>query len=357
MVGYIAAISLMKDVRRVFMYHGAEHMSIHAYEHDDPLTVECARVYPTLHPRCGTAFLLLVLIISIGLFAAIFPLLPKPNWPSWLANLFFIGIKMPLMAPIAGAAYEVTRYAGKHSDEAWLKPIIWPGLMLQKLTTRKPTDDQLEVALTALKRALARELGKTDRRRSRPRGNQPRESRDRGLRPDRGRVRLMAESEFKEKLDGIEARFDELERQLADPAVVSDQNLYRPLAKEHSELSDLVGAIKKFKQADADIEANAELLEDDDPEMRQMAEEDIEKLRAEMDELVERIKFLLLPKDPNDDRNVLIEVRAGTGAEKPPCSRPTCSGCTAVTPKPKVGKLRSFQPTKPTPAGSRKWSP
>lgn len=159
-VGYIAAISLMKDVRRVFMYHGAEHMSIHAYEHDDPLTVECARVYPTLHPRCGTAFLLLVLIISIGLFAAIFPLLPKPNWPSWLANLFFIGIKMPLMAPIAGAAYEVTRYAGKHSDEAWLKPIIWPGLMLQKLTTRKPTDDQLEVALTALKRALARELGK-----------------------------------------------------------------------------------------------------------------------------------------------------------------------------------------------------
>ena len=126
----------------------------------------------------------------------------------------------------------------------------------------------------------------------------------------------MAESEFKQKLDGIEARFDDLERQLADPNIVSDQNLYRPLAKEHSELSELVEAIKKYKQAETDAEANADLLDDDDPEMRQMAEEDIENLRLEMGELVERIKFLLLPKDPNDERNVLIEVRAGTGGEE-----------------------------------------
>lgn len=158
-VGYIVAISMLKDIRRLFMYHGAEHMSIHAYENGDPLTVEAARRYPTLHPRCGTAFLLLVLLISVGFFAAVFPAIPKPDGPAWLVQAAFIGIKFLLMLPIAGTAYEFTRFAGKNADKPWVKPLIWPGLMLQKLTTNQPTDDQIEVALTALCSALKIEAG------------------------------------------------------------------------------------------------------------------------------------------------------------------------------------------------------
>ncbi len=153
-VAYIGGISLIKDVRRVFMYHGAEHMGIHAYEHGEDLTVANARRHPTLHPRCGTAFLLLVLVISIGFFAAAFPLLPKPAESAWLSNAFYILVKIALMPAIAGVAYEITRLAGRHPDNPWVRPVIWPGLMLQKLTTRPPTDDQIEIALTAIRCAL-----------------------------------------------------------------------------------------------------------------------------------------------------------------------------------------------------------
>jgi len=153
-VGYILGISILKDVRRLFMYHGAEHMSIHTYEAREPLTVAFARRHPTLHPRCGTAFILLVLLISIAFFAVVFPLLPRPDWPGWLAQAGFVGVKILLLLPIAGAAYEAVRFSGRHADNPWVKPFIWPGLLLQKLTTRRPSDDQLEIALTALERAL-----------------------------------------------------------------------------------------------------------------------------------------------------------------------------------------------------------
>jgi len=158
-IGYIAAISLLKDVRRLFMYHGAEHMSIHTFEAREPLTVAFARRHPTLHPRCGTAFLLLVLLISIAFFAVVFPFLPKPAGPGWLAQAAFIGVKVLLLLPIAGCAYELTRLAGKRPDHPLIRPLIWPGLMLQKLTTRKPTDDQIEVALCALESTLKIEAG------------------------------------------------------------------------------------------------------------------------------------------------------------------------------------------------------
>ncbi len=153
-IGYILAISMLKDIKRLFMYHGAEHMSIHTYEAQEPLTVPFARRHPTLHPRCGTAFLLLVLLISIAFFAVVFPFLPRPEGPGWLVQGAFIGVKMLLLMPIAGTAYEVTRLAGKHPDNPWVKPLIWPGMALQKLTTKRPTDDQLEVALCALDAAL-----------------------------------------------------------------------------------------------------------------------------------------------------------------------------------------------------------
>lgn len=159
-VGYVYAISFWKDIRRIFEYHGAEHKSIYAYENGEALTVENARKYPTLHPRCGTSFLIMVILVSIVLFSAIFPLLPKfPQWPKLARNLFYIVIKIPLMLPVAGLAYEVIRFSGRHPDHPLVKLFILPGLLLQKITTREPSDDQLEIALVALKRALWYEEG------------------------------------------------------------------------------------------------------------------------------------------------------------------------------------------------------
>ncbi len=156
-IAYILVISLMKEIRRVFEYHGAEHKSIHAYEHGDELTVENARKYPTLHRRCGTAFLLFVLMFSIVLFTAVFPLFPKNLLGSViLTNVFFIFVKICLLLPIAGASYEFIRVGEKWNNPI-IRLILLPGMWMQKLTTREPGDDQLEVALLALRMTLEKE--------------------------------------------------------------------------------------------------------------------------------------------------------------------------------------------------------
>jgi uncharacterized protein YqhQ len=160
LVGYIYVISLLKDIQRIFQYHGAEHKSIYVYEAGEELTVENARKYSTLHPRCGTAFLLFVLLISIILFSAIFPFLPKfPSLGKGLANLIYVGIKLPLLFPIAGLAYEVIKFSGKKPNHPILRIFIAPGLWLQRMTTRPPADDQIEVALRAIKGVLRLESG------------------------------------------------------------------------------------------------------------------------------------------------------------------------------------------------------
>jgi uncharacterized protein YqhQ len=155
LVGYIYLISLLKDIQRIFQYHGAEHKSIYAYEAGEELTVSNAKRHSTLHPRCGTAFLLIVLIVSIVFFAAFFPFLPKfPSLGKGLTNLIYVGIKLPLLFPIAGLAYEVIKLSGKKPNHPVLKMVLAPGLWLQRLTTREPTDDQIEIALRALQGAL-----------------------------------------------------------------------------------------------------------------------------------------------------------------------------------------------------------
>jgi len=160
-VSYIYFISFMKDIRRIFQYHGAEHKCIFAYENEDELTVSNCQRYSTLHPRCGTAFLLLVFLISIFLFSLTFPFLPKfPELGKTLENLVYVGIKMPLLFPIAGLAYEVIKISGKKPDHPLLRWIIAPGLWLQRLTTRPPSDDQVEIALRALQGALRLETGR-----------------------------------------------------------------------------------------------------------------------------------------------------------------------------------------------------
>lgn len=136
---YIYAISRMKDIQRVFMYHGAEHKTIHAYEAGLDLTVENVRPFTTLHPRCGTAFLLVVMVVSIVMFAFL-------GWPDLVERILSRVILMPV---VAGVAYEIIRYAGRH-ESSFMRWAIAPGLWLQKLTTKEPTDDQIEVAIRAL---------------------------------------------------------------------------------------------------------------------------------------------------------------------------------------------------------------
>jgi uncharacterized protein YqhQ len=157
-VGYILLITRMPQIGRVFQYHGAEHKSIHVFEHAEPLDVEHTRKWPRLHPRCGTTFLLFVVLISALVFAAVFPLIPSlgtlPRWQQIAASL---GVKLALMPVIAGISYEIIRVAGRLAEKPGLKQVYQPMMMLQRLTTKEPDDKQLEVALAALKAALARE--------------------------------------------------------------------------------------------------------------------------------------------------------------------------------------------------------
>jgi uncharacterized protein YqhQ len=156
-LGYIVAISQWKDIRRVFEYHGAEHKSIFAYEAGKPLTVESAAPESTLHPRCGTAFILAVLVISIVAFAVLVPLLLPAGLAPIQRNALAVLLKVVLMFPIAGLGYEVVRLAGKYPGNLVLRAVSAPGLLLQKLTTKPPDERQVEVALTALRRALEME--------------------------------------------------------------------------------------------------------------------------------------------------------------------------------------------------------
>jgi uncharacterized protein YqhQ len=146
-IGYIWAISKMPDLRRVFEYHGAEHMTISCYEAEDELTPARAKLYSRLHPRCGTSFLLIVMVLAIFVFAPI----GLPAW-YWLVLSRIVGIPV-----IAGLSYEVIKWAGRNRRKRWVRALMWPGLMLQNLTTREPDEEQLAVAIASLDAVLARE--------------------------------------------------------------------------------------------------------------------------------------------------------------------------------------------------------
>ncbi|MCL2099063.1 MAG: DUF1385 domain-containing protein [Oscillospiraceae bacterium] len=142
-LGYILLVSQMKDIRRTFEYHGAEHMSIFAYENGEELSVESARKYSRFHPRCGTSFLIIMILLGfiIGM------IIPRGLW-------FRVLIRLALFPIVIGVAYEFIKLAGKHSDNIFVKIISAPGMWVQRLTTKKPDDAQLEVAAAALKLAL-----------------------------------------------------------------------------------------------------------------------------------------------------------------------------------------------------------
>ena len=144
-LGYILLIGRMNDIRRVFMYHGAEHMTVHAQERGDPLNIAHIRRYPTAHPRCGTAFLLVVMVVAILAFIFVGR---EPFW--WL-----IASRIVLVPLIAAVSYEVIRFSGRHAANPLVALITAPSLALQSLTTRQPDDDQIEIAIAAMQQAQA----------------------------------------------------------------------------------------------------------------------------------------------------------------------------------------------------------
>lgn len=140
---YIVAISLMKDIRRVFEYHGAEHKVVHCYENNEPLTPGNAKKYTTIHPRCGTSFMMIVMVVSILLFSFM-------GWPNIILRIISRIVMLPV---VSGISYEFIRLAGKCNSPI-IRALNAPGMWLQRLTTREPDEAQLEVAIAALKGVL-----------------------------------------------------------------------------------------------------------------------------------------------------------------------------------------------------------
>jgi uncharacterized protein YqhQ len=152
---YVWIIGFLPDIRRVFQYHGAEHKSISAFENGDELIVSNTKKYKTFHPRCGTTFIFFLLFISIVLFSIIFAIFPVGvGLPVLAKHLLAILYKILLTFPVAGISYELLKFLGCHFDKPWGKIFSLPGMWLQRLTTREPSDDQLEIALASLKTVL-----------------------------------------------------------------------------------------------------------------------------------------------------------------------------------------------------------
>ena len=149
LIAYIGGIGFLKDIRRVFAYHGAEHMAVHTYESGLPLEVDNVRRFPQAHPRCGTAFLFTVMVVAILVFTFI------PRSPLW----WLILSRIVLIPAIAAVSYEIIRFSAAHHGNALSRLISYPGLLLQRLTTRVPDDSQIEVAICAMATAVAADEG------------------------------------------------------------------------------------------------------------------------------------------------------------------------------------------------------
>jgi uncharacterized protein YqhQ len=160
LVGWLALVARTKDAQRLFQYHGAEHKAIWTYESRLPLTVENARGFTTQHPRCGTSFLFVVVGVAVLLHIVVLPFVPTVSSAGAVQTLFVLGLKVLLAFPVAGIAYELQKRSARADCPPVLRALVSPGLWLQRITTVEPSDEQLEIALLALDRALAREEGR-----------------------------------------------------------------------------------------------------------------------------------------------------------------------------------------------------
>jgi uncharacterized protein YqhQ len=156
-VGYLLLIRRLPEIKRVFQYHGAEHKTISTYEAGEALVVENARKKSTLHARCGTTFLVMVALVSILVFTAVAPLLPRFQVGGIAENAMLLALKLPFLPVIAAVTFELQRVFARYCTVGPLRALLWPGFLVQKITTIEPNDDQLEVALASLKATLWRE--------------------------------------------------------------------------------------------------------------------------------------------------------------------------------------------------------
>lgn len=154
---YLGAISRMKEIRRVFQYHGAEHKTIFAYEAGLPLTVENVQRQSTLHPRCGTTFLILVIAVSVIAGTLVTPLV-MPEWATgrFEQNVITLAVRLALLPPVAAISYELQRLSARYCTTGPLQVLLWPGFLFQKITTREPDEKQIEIAITAMRTAMWR---------------------------------------------------------------------------------------------------------------------------------------------------------------------------------------------------------
>ncbi|HEY6078264.1 MAG TPA: DUF1385 domain-containing protein [Polyangiaceae bacterium] len=159
LVSYMLLIRRLPEIYRVFQYHGAEHKSIYTYESGAELTVENARKYTTLHPRCGTTFIVMVALVSILVFSGLGPFLPQLGLGRLADNVLFFVLKLPFLPLIAAITFELQRVLARHCSTGPLSLLLWPGFLVQKITTIEPDDRQLEVALSALLVTLRVERG------------------------------------------------------------------------------------------------------------------------------------------------------------------------------------------------------
>ena len=295
-IGYIVAISRLADLRRVFEYHGAEHKVISTYEAEDELTPERAKLYSRLHPRCGTSFLLIVMVLAIFVFAPI----GLPEW-YWLVLSRILGIPL-----IAGLSYEVIKWAGKNRNKRWVRAVMWPGLMLQNLTTREPprsSSPSPSPRSTRFWQWRSRAAPKTRRSRSSP---------------DVAATRRLTAARHNppmvdQLVEQIRRRVNELETQMSDP-----ERDRRPRALRRRDARALAAEpanalATEYRTLKDDLEGAREILEDDeDPELRKL----VQDAPARIEELEEEIRLAMVEPDPNDDKNVLVEIRAGTGGDE-----------------------------------------
>jgi len=154
-VGYLFAISRIPEVRRLFQYHGAEHKTIHAYERNLPLTVDNVQVQSTLHPRCGTTFLVVVIVVSIILGALAAPIL-MPGLEGWLGQATLLVIRIALLPIVAAISYELQKLSARFCTTGWRRVFLYPGFLFQRITTREPENDQVEIAIAAMEAAAWR---------------------------------------------------------------------------------------------------------------------------------------------------------------------------------------------------------
>ena len=160
-IGYLYAISRIPDVRRLFQYHGAEHKTINAYERQLPLTVENVRAQTTLHPRCGTTFLVVVIVVSIILGSLLAPVL-MPDVEGWFGQVALLLIRIALLPLIAAISYEIQRFSARFCTTGWRRLVLYPGFLFQRITTREPDDDQIEIAIAAMETAAWRDQVKEE---------------------------------------------------------------------------------------------------------------------------------------------------------------------------------------------------